>query len=196
MLIESGKIWYMLKNCCQSFLNGANGSNACMIIALLAGHAISGTDDLHNDISIDTIMASILSSFLGCIDIENTLYNMNNLNGYLDIVQGITAIGHSIGFEILLENNAYLHQPPLFTEMLEVDLTGFPESSFVIMVVGGKNFAILLRGKEFIMVDSHSNREYGAKIVHLEEISSLNLVLDEYAEDEVVYYACVASREV
>ena len=96
VLLESGKIWYMPKDCCQSFLNGANGSNACMIIALLAGHAISGTDDLHNDISIGTIKANILSSFLGCIDVGNTLYDTNNLSGFLDIVQGITAIGHSI----------------------------------------------------------------------------------------------------
>ena len=46
------------------------------------------------------------------------------------------------------------------------------------------------------MLDSHCNWRYGAKIVYLEELSSLNLVLDEYAEDKVVYYACVTSRKV
>ena len=86
VLLEWCKILYKLRNCCQSFRNSANGSNACMIIALLAGHAISGAGDLLNELTNNTINTDILSSVVGCTDIGNTFYDTNNLNGYLDIL--------------------------------------------------------------------------------------------------------------
>lgn len=144
---------FLPETCCQSKLNGSNGSSACVIIALLMGYLVRG---VKSTMDIEILFNRILPLFCGAIDIGNYLYERCGAMGLLYVEEAISALPTSIDVHILEETNVHIKgsgENTLFSYFQNMDDEDI--HCFYVLVIKEKAFSIFPSRNGITVIDTH-----------------------------------------
>ena len=91
---------------------------------------------------------------------------------------------------VMEENNCFFHQ----IAQVSSNFCGFSSSTYTMIVIGGKSFALIKKNSNYVFLDSHLNVPYGARIDSTHD--SIMTELGSYREEEIVYYASLRLERI
>jgi len=185
---------YLPSGCSQDKLNGANGSNACAIIALLMGSMLCRTAlpiDI-SDTDMETLYRHIVPLFCGAIDFGNLIYDLNCAIGFLHVKEASDMLPPSIAFDIMFERNVFISgygEDSLYQFVLSVSCD---INCFIVAIFDSKAFLLYVSSDKVIVVDSHSHNDLGGKIMYLDinDASSYEAIYDTLSVGYVCLLKC------
>ena len=180
----------------QGSISGRNGSNACSLIALLLGFS---TTHLPMQGVREICLRQIMPIFIGCMEIGNLLYEVQQNSNLLTIVDAVSLIPDHIKLTISDETNSFLGEESgvCFKDVLTEFKGSVKERQFLTLVSGHETRSLVKIGSDLFVFDSHSHPPYGASIhmvpfVNCEAFLKLSL---GYKDKLLPIYSCVITVE-
>ena len=178
---------------CQNKLDGANGSNACVLISLIMGYMYV-TENCDPVSSISSIVDRLLPLFCGAIHVGNYLHSESGFTGMLHIEEALALLPPELPMELVEETNLQGNVT------LDGSIFGYYKTvhsmldklSFTVLIIGMKAFCLCKYGNLLIGFDSHEHEPFGSKIFIIRPDVLTELDLACY-EDVEIAYACIAS---
>lgn len=184
--------WCFPPSCCQSMISNNNGSNACMIIALLSGYSFTSKRSVFSEFtSTLNILENVLPLLCGCLDIGNEIYKNNKCSGFLHIMDGSKLMPPNMAVQIIAEGDCFLRGSTSLDSSLFNNLRLTSSNQFAVIVKASKAFAVTVSpfGK-YIFIDSHSSGEFGASVSIIKNFDSI-----EGHDKEKVYFVILEILE-
>ena len=142
-------IYYLPSNLSQGVISGRNGSNACMVISLLAGFAMLKM--------VGKELNEILCLFIGSMEVGNILYEEKESNELLNFSEGFALLPESIQIHCIEESGCIIR------EDISIPLN-FDVPTFFLLIAEGKSYSFVVKDDHVIFSDSHANPPHGACI--------------------------------
>lgn len=154
---------YLPKDCCQSRLNGSNGSNACVIISILMGYGFCDQSDWMLDCNtLKELYNKLVAIFCGAIDLGNTFYELHKLSGYLQVPEALDLLPPSFKLELIDEQNVHSSNDEVPNLQSYVrQMLHHTNGHFCIIVGNGKAVSLYVDRHKIIIIDSHENQAFG-----------------------------------
>ncbi|XP_057310731.1 uncharacterized protein LOC130648685 [Hydractinia symbiolongicarpus] len=177
---------------CQSLLNNANGSNACVVISLIMGYMLTKNPTVFSNLQVNHDSSCFLSIFCGAIEVGNYLYTKNSMEGFLTVVEGLDILPEYFNLTIQEEFNCNMDENDnsFLKYLREIQVTD--TNNFVITVARGKSMCWTITKDGIFCIDSHRNGCYGGKVVRLKYIDDqINTVILDIISDPFFYYCSI-----
>ena len=152
----------------QGTLSRRNGSNACTVIALLAGYSVlkSKDDETFNQNN----MAYMLPILTGSMEIGNVIHDSNDPSLFCTVDEAIQILPGNMNLDIIEETNCSVTAESPDTNSLEQVIadwicSGSDQMGFIIIIQGGKSYCFVSTNRHVALLDSHATPPYGARVV-------------------------------
>ena len=146
---QLGFTCYLPNHLSQGVISNRNGSNACMVIALLAGYSmlkIAGNQ-----------LDDILHLFVGSMELGNVLYEENASTELLNFTEGFDLLPESMHIHCVEESGCIIKENT--TIPLHFDVP-----TFFLLVADEKSYSFLVKEDKVLFSDSHSHPPHGGCI--------------------------------
>lgn len=175
--IYIGKVvqWVLPSCFSQSTINGRNGSNACAVISLLAGYAMSKCDFFQPN-NIDK--TRVVKSYVGCLEVGNSLYEEGD---DLLVPEALAILPDTLQMDLINESNVTI-------DTIETDICT-NVNDFFVLTAGGSTICCMHMGGNYYVFNSHIHGEQGA-MISFAPIDTIKCLIEStltIQSDDIIY---------
>ena len=108
----------------------------------------------------------------------------------MHLIEGLEIFPERLAVSLMEENNCFFPQ----IAQVSYNFCGFSSSTYTMIAISGKSFALIKKNSNYDFLDSHLNIPYGPRIGSTHD--SIMIVLGSYREEEIVYYASLRVERI